>query len=79
MLFTDHFKGWCKNAKTGCRNTKFGQEKDLSAHVWSSCAAWAHEEDNMKQTKTTERYTVHCWDCIKDIEIYKSRLQLWGK
>ena len=29
------------------------QEMELSAHVWKSGGACAHEEDDMKQTKTT--------------------------
>ena len=36
---------------TGCRNIKLGQENELSAHVWTC----ADEEDDIKQTKTTER------------------------
>ena len=31
---------------------------ELSAQVWKSVAACAHEEDEMKQTKTTWWYTV---------------------
>ena len=38
---------------TGCRNIKLLQEMELSAQVWKSVAACAHEEDEMKQTKTT--------------------------
>ena len=37
-----------------------------------------HAEDNMQQTKTTARYTVHWWYGFKDLEIYKSEIQLWG-
>ena len=56
-MLTDHFK---ITKKIGCRNTKLGHNKNLSAHVWTSCAAWAHEEEDMKQTKKTERHTVQC-------------------
>ena len=72
MLLTNHFKGWWQNYKIkGCRNTKLGQEKELSAHVWTSCKACIPEEDDMKHP--TERYTVHWWDDTKDLEIYKSK------
>ena len=37
------------------KGTWLGQEKELSAHVWTSCAACANEEEDMKQTKKTER------------------------
>ena len=64
--------------KTGCRNTILGQEKELSAHVRTSCAACAHEEDDMKQYQMKEEYTVHWWDGVKDLDIYKSKIQLRG-
>ena len=44
-----------KMTKTGFRNNQLGQEKELSAYVWTSYAACADEEDDIKQTKTTER------------------------
>ena len=52
-----------KMTKTGCRNNQLGQEKELSVYVWTLCEACAHEEDIMKQTKTSERYQ---WDIMKD-------------
>ena len=57
--------------KTGCRNTKLGQEKEINY----TCVACANEGEDIKQTKTTERYTVHWVDGIKDLEIYKSKIQ----
>ena len=55
--------------KTLCRNTKFWQERELSAHVWKSGAASAHEKDNMKQINTTGWYTVNWKVGIKDLQI----------
>ena len=60
--------------KTLCRNTKFWQERELSAHVWKSGAASAHEKDNMKQINTTGWYTVNWKVGIKDLQIYKSKI-----
>jgi hypothetical protein len=40
-------------SKTGYINTKLQQEMEISAHVCKSGLAWAHEEDDMRQTKMT--------------------------
>ena len=49
---TCHFKRHLQNdGKKECRNTKLEQEMELFAHVWKSCGAYAHKEDDMKQTK----------------------------
>ena len=42
---------------------------ELSEHVWILGAACPHEEDDIKQTKTTGWYTLNWWVGIKDLEI----------
>ena len=64
-LTTNLVNDWSR--KTGCRNSKLRQEMELSAYVWKLGGACAHEEDNMKQTKTTGWYTLNWWIGIKDL------------
>ena len=39
---------------------------------------FGHPVRHALMKKTTERYTVHWWNGIKDLEIYQSKIQLWG-
>ena len=50
---------------------------ESSAHVWISCAACAHEEDDIKANKDTMQIYSKLIG-IKNIEIYKSKVNLWG-
>ena len=82
-IYNDHLKScrwlinskvadkWCK---TGCRNTKWQQEKELSAHVWKSFEACTLEEEAIMQTKTTGWYTVNMWVVNKYLEVYRSKI-----